>query len=344
MSKRKISIADIARRAGVSHSTVSRALRDSPLISPKVRAEIKQLAREMRYVPNAIAQSLQTQRTNTIGVVVTSIADPFYAEVVEGIEQVARTAGLSVLLSASHRDFDQEIAAIDNFHRRRVDGILLTDSRISKHNTKQVEQITVPTVLINSQTKDQPEIFHSVAINDYLGATLAVEHLISLGHTSIGYLGVGDRSNSNQQRLEGYQMTLSKAGLPQVPEWVAINVEDQTRINDVDTGQKMLPKLLNTEVTSIFCYNDMIAIGALLACHELGISIPQDLSLVGFDGIALSRYVTPPLTTVCQPMLEIGRSAMQMLLDVLEEKTIENRVVSPFLVKRGSSGVVKNTF
>ncbi len=118
MNKRRISIEDIARRAGVSHSTVSRALRDNALISPKVREEIKQLAQEMNYVPNAIAQSLQNKRTNTIGVVVTSIADPFFAEVVDGIEQIARPAGLSVLLSASHRDFEQEMAAIDTFHRR----------------------------------------------------------------------------------------------------------------------------------------------------------------------------------------------------------------------------------
>ncbi|MBD2431073.1 substrate-binding domain-containing protein [Fischerella sp. FACHB-380] len=236
----------------------------------------------------------------------------------------------------------QFFSHIDNFHRRRVDGILLTDSRISKHNTKQVAQITVPTVFINSQAKDRPEIFHSVSIDDYLGAKLAVEHLISLGHTCIGYLGVGDRSSSNQQRLEGYRMTLREAGLPQIDDWIAINDEDNKRISDVDTGQKMLSQLLAAGVTGIFCYNDMVAIGALLACQELGISVPQDLSLVGFDGIALSRYVTPPLTTVCQPMLEIGRSAMQMLLDLLEEKTIENLVLSPFLVKRGSSAVVKN--
>ncbi|MFB2770833.1 LacI family DNA-binding transcriptional regulator [Pelatocladus sp. BLCC-F211] len=121
---------------------------------------------------------------------------------------------------------------------------------------------------------------------------------------------------------------------------MAINDADCTRISDVDTGQKMLPQLLTAGVTGIFCYNDMVAIGALLACQQLGISIPQDLSLVGFDGIALSRYVTPSLTTVCQPMLEIGRSAMQMLLDLLAGKTIENRVFSPFLVKRGSSAIL----
>lgn len=340
MNKRRISIEDIARRAGVSHSTVSRALRDNALISPKVREEIKQLAQEMNYVPNAIAQSLQNKRTNTIGVVVTSIADPFFAEVVDGIEQIARPAGLSVLLSASHRDFEQEMAAIDTFHRRRVDGILIADSRISKQHIKQLTQIAVPTVLINSQTEDQPEIFHSVAIDDRLGARLATQHLINLGHTTIGYLGVSDRSRSNRDRLEGYQMALAEAGLPQNPDWVAISDEYDTRISDVATGQNMLSKLLTAEVTGIFCYNDMVAVGALLACQELGILVPRNLSLVGFDGIALGSYVTPTLTTVSQPMLEIGGIAMQMLLDLLEEKTVENRILSPFLVERGSSALI----
>ncbi|KAF3889780.1 MULTISPECIES: LacI family DNA-binding transcriptional regulator [Nostocales] len=337
MSKRKISIEDIARRAGVSHSTVSRALRDNSLISPQVREEIKKIAREMNYVPNAVAQSLQNKRTNTIGVVVTSIADPFFAEVVEGIEQVARSAGLSVLLSTSHRDFEQELAAIDSFHRRRVDGILVADSRISKHHTQQLAQIAVPIVFLNSQTQELPEMFHIVTIDDFLGARLAVEHLVSLGHTSIGYLGVGDRSRSNHQRLEGYRIALKEAGVLPKTDWVALSDEEHGRTDDVAIAQQLLPELFKTGVTGIFCYNDMVAVGAMLACQELGISIPQDLSLVGFDGIALSRYVTPPLTTVCQPMLELGRSAMQMLLDLLQEKNVENLVLSPFLVQRGSS-------
>jgi LacI family transcriptional regulator/LacI family repressor for deo operon, udp, cdd, tsx, nupC, and nupG len=339
MSKRKISIEDIARKAGVSHSTVSRALRDSPLISPKVREEIKKLAQEMNYVPNAIAQSLQNQRTYTVGVIVTSIADPFFGELVEGIEQIAKQAGLNVLLNASHGDFEQEIAAIENFHYRRVDGILVADSRVSRHYTKQLTQFTVPTVLINIETDTQDETFHSVAIDDRLGGSLAVEHLIELGHTSIGYIGVGDGSKADQQRLEGYRMALNKAGLVQNPDWVAINQNHQI-INDTDIGKKMLHQLVKAGVTGIFCYNDMVAVGALLACKELGIAVPQDLSLVGFDNIALSSYVTPPLTTVSQRMVEMGQFAMTMLLDLFQGKTVENLLLSPFLVKRSSSATV----
>ncbi|BAY20575.1 transcriptional Regulator, LacI family protein [Calothrix sp. NIES-2100] len=343
MSKRKISIEDIARKAGVSHSTVSRALRDSPLISSKVREEIKKLAQEMNYVPNAIAQSLQNQRTYTVGVVVTSIADPFFGELVEGIEQVARDAGLNVLLSASHGDFEQEIAAIENFHYRRVDGILVADSRISKHHTQQFTQFTVPTVLINIDTEAYSETFHSVAIDDRLGGILAVKHLIELGHTDIGYLGVGDGSKAAQQRQEGYQMALTQAGLPQNPDWVAILNKDSTTIKDIDIGKKMLPQLVEAGVTGIFCYNDMVAVGALLACKELSLSVPEDLSLVGFDNIALSNYVTPPLTTVSQRMVEMGNAAMTMLLELLAGKTGENVLLSPFLVTRSSTTTISKS-
>jgi LacI family transcriptional regulator/LacI family repressor for deo operon, udp, cdd, tsx, nupC, and nupG len=337
MSKRKISIEDIARKAGVSHSTVSRALRDSPLISPKVREEIKKLAQEMNYVPNAIAQSLQNQRTYTVGVIVTSIADPFFGELVEGIEQVARQAGLNVLLSASHGDFQQEIAAIENFNYRRVDGILIADSRINKEYTQQLTQLTAPTVLINIATEELNETFHSVALDDRLGGSLAVKHLIHLGHTSIGYLGVGDGSKADKQRLEGYRIALNQAGIPENPDWVVIPHQDHEAIKDIDLGKKMLPQLVATGVTAIFCYNDMVAVGALLACKELGISVPQDLSLVGFDNIALSSYVTPPLTTVSQRMLEMGKLAMTMLLDLFQDKPVENLLLSPFLVNRDST-------
>ncbi|MBD2438904.1 LacI family DNA-binding transcriptional regulator [Nostoc sp. FACHB-110] len=337
MSKRKVSIEDIARKAGVSHSTVSRALRDSPLISSKVREEIKKLAQEMNYVPNAIAQSLQNQRTYTVGVVVTSIADPFFGELVEGIEQVARQASLNVLLSASHGDFEQELAAIENFNYRRVDGILIADSRINKEYTKQLTQLTVPTVLINIATEELDKTFHSVALDDRLGGTLAVEHLINLGHTSIGYLGVGDGSKADKQRLEGYRIALNQAGIPQNPQWVIIPNQHPEAIKDIDIGKKMLSQLVTAGVTAIFCYNDMVAVGALLACRELGISVPQDLSLVGFDNIALSSYVTPPLTTVSQRMLEMGQFAMNMLLDLFQDKPVENLLLSPFLVTRSST-------
>src|SRR5579859_4391276 len=207
--KHEISIADIARAAGVSHTTVSRALRESSLISASTRGRIQHLAREMGYTPNAIAQSLQTQQTSTIGLVVTSIADPFVSDVLKGVEEVARSAGFSVFLSASHNDPEQEMAVIETFHRRRVDGILLAASRITSEYTRRLSSIRVPTVLINSQAESQARLLHWVAVDDQQGAQLAVEHLLQLGHRAIGYLGMSGRPRSNRQRLLGYQNALT---------------------------------------------------------------------------------------------------------------------------------------
>jgi len=214
LRRQEVSIEDIARVAGVSHSTVSRALRDSSLISVEMRERIQELAREMGYTPNAIAQSLLTRQTSTIGLVVTSISDPFWGDVMKGVEEVARAAGFSVFLSASHNDPDEEMAIIETFHRRRVDGILIAASRITSNNKKRLDSFRVPTVLINSQAESEATLLNWVAVDDRKGAQLAVEHLLQLGHRSIGYLGTNNRPRSNRQRLLGYQSTMVEAYMP----------------------------------------------------------------------------------------------------------------------------------
>ncbi len=342
MNRRSVSIDDIAHVAGVSNSTVSRALRDSSLISAEVRAHIQRLAQEMGYTPNGIAQSLQTRRTNTIGLVVTSIADPYFGDVMKGVEEVARPANLSVFLSAGHNDPDQETTVIETFHRRRVDGVLVASSRISDQSLQQLARVQVPIVLVNSNAEGQLEFLHSVAVDDYLGARLAVEHLLGLGHRAIGYLGAGNRPGSNRRRFEGYRDMLLAAGVPHNDAWVVIApVEDTLHEDDVAAGQALLHPLLAAGVTAVFCYNDMIAIGVLMACREQGIAVPHGLSIVGFDGIESARYVTPPLTTIHQPRVELGRVGMQMLLDLLEQRPVQNHILAPTLVPRGSTSVNK---
>jgi LacI family transcriptional regulator/LacI family repressor for deo operon, udp, cdd, tsx, nupC, and nupG len=153
MLRHPVSIADIARAAGVSHSTVSRALRDSPLISGEMRDRIQRLAQEMGYTPNALAQSLQTRHSHTIGLVVTSIADPFFTDVVKGVEEVARPSRFSVFLSASYNEPDQEAAVIETFHRRRVDGIIVASLPIRSNAEERLSRIKVPTVLINNEAE-----------------------------------------------------------------------------------------------------------------------------------------------------------------------------------------------
>jgi DNA-binding LacI/PurR family transcriptional regulator len=341
MGQYGVSIADIARAAGVSHTTVSRALHESPLISEVTRRRIQHLASEMGYTPNAIAQSLQTRQTSTIGLVVTSLADPFFSDVVKGVEEVARAAGFSVLLSASHNDSDQEMAIIETFYRRRVDGILIASSRTTNYQ-QHLDHIQVPTVLVNSQAQSQAKLLHWVCVDDCKGAQLAVEHLLQLGHRSIGYLGVSNRPRSNQQRLLGYQNALKAYSVPCHDERIVTSVGDETSLeDDVSTGKLLLPFLLNAGVTAIFCYNDMIAIGVLMACREQGIAVPQQLSVIGFDDISIASYVTPPLTTIRQPKVELGRLATQVLLDyqddLLNGRPGQNHLLSSTLVLRAST-------
>ena len=338
MDRPHVSIKDIARAAGVSHSTVSRALRGSPLVSPETRERIQRLARKMHYTPNAVAQSLQTRRTNTIGLVVTSIGDPFFVDVVKGVEEVAQQAGLSVFLNSSHNDPEREIQVVETFHRRRVDGIVVASSRVGSRYADDLARIRVPVVLVNSQAEADYEFLHLVAVDDQTGARLAVEHLLHLGHTRIGYIGVTNRPKSNRRRLAGYREALARAGVTAREEWVAIARLDRVQHEgDVEVGQRLGPRLLARGVTALFCYNDMVAIGALLGCRARGIAVPEECSVLGFDDIELTRYVTPPLTTVHQPKREMGRLAMQMLLDLLAGRPVRDRILAPSLVLRAST-------
>ncbi|HEY6411014.1 MAG TPA: LacI family DNA-binding transcriptional regulator [Ktedonobacteraceae bacterium] len=338
MRRQEVSIEDIAREAGVSHSTVSRALRNSSLISVEVRERIQKLAREMGYTPNAIAQSLQTRQTSTIGLVVTSIADPFWGDVMKGVEEVARASGFSVFLSASHNDPGQEMAIIETFRRRRVDGILVAASRITGNYQKRLDHIQVPTVLINSQAESEAKLLHWVAVDDRKGAQLAVEHLLQLGHRSIGYSGTNNRPRSNRQRLLGYQSTLAAADVLARDEWVVISPGNEaSHEEDVAAGRTSLPQLLDAGVTAIFCYNDVIATGVLIACRELGVRVPGELSITGFDNIEMASYVTPPITTIHQPKIEMGRLATQVMLDLLHNRPGQNYVLPPTLIERAST-------
>ena len=342
MNRRRPSIEDIARAAGVANSTVSRALRDSPLISADVRSSIQRLAEEMGYTPNGIAQSLQTRQTNTIGLVVTSIGDPFFADVARGVEEGARGAGLSVFLSTSHSDPAQEMAVIETFQRRRVDGIIVADSQISSNHIQRLLRADVPTVLINSQSEQQTNLLHSVTADDYNGMRVATDYLIQLGHRKIGYIGVGNRPLSNRRRRAGYSDTLRAAGIEPNEALVAVAPAENTRNeDDAVAGQTLAATLIHRGATAIVCYNDMIATGVLLACRQRGVAVPEQVSVVGFDDIALAQYVTPPLTTVRQPQTELGRVAMQMLLDLLDNRPVEDHSIETTLIIRDSTGPLR---
>ena len=326
------SIKDIARIAGVSHSTVSRALRGSPLI-PAVTAErIQEIAKELGYRPSAIARSLVMQRSHSIGVVVTTIADPFNGDLVDGIEEVANECGFSVILAASHAQPEREMMMVRSFHERRVDGILVASSRVGATYLPLLAELKTPIVLINNQHRS--EFAHSISIDNVGGSRLATEHLLSLGHRSIAYIGDEFGLHSDQERLRGYQHALQRAGITVDPQ--LINHGDGKPAGAANAFRKVLGQ--SARPSGVVAYNDMSALGILRLAAEEKLNIPTDLSVVGFDDIFVTEYSAPALTTIHQPRREMGRKAMQILSGLLSGKSSEKAIVlSGELVVRAST-------
>lgn len=330
---RKVSIKDIAAAAGVSHSTVSRALRNSPLLSRQTIERIRQIALEKGYTASAVARSLVTQRTQTIGVVVTTIADPFVAEVVGGIEETANDHGYSVLLANSNAQPQREMKVVQSFAEHRVDGIIVTSSRVGALYTPMLSSLRIPIVLINNQHPG--EFVHSVMIDNVTASRQAVGHLISLGHRRIAYIGDRFGYQSDTERFAGYREALDCAGLPFMPELVAHGD------GRPEGGMAAMESLLawDEAPTAVFCYNDMSALGALRAIHMTGLRVPEDISVVGFDDLFVAEYASPPLTTVRQPRRQMGRMAMDTLLRLMAGAEAEEVVRVPGeLVIRESTG------
>jgi len=309
----RVSIKDIAKAAGVSHSTVSRALSDSPLVKAETKARIQRLAQEMGYSPDAIARSLVTQTTHTVGIVVTTITDPFVAEVVQGIEDAAHENDYSVILASSASQPKRELAAVEMLRAKRVDSLIVTSSRVGALYLEHLERIGVPVVLVNNHNEQSGRYTFSVSVDNQHGGHLATRHLIERGHRRIGYVsGPADHSD-DAERLAGYRQALDEAGIAFDP---ALVVPGNGRING---GERALHTLagLAEPVTAVFCYNDMTAIGLISAAWKAGISVPETLAVVGFDDIPLAAHTYPPLTTVAQPQRDMGRQAMDMALALM---------------------------
>jgi len=324
-----VSICDVAKRANVSPSTVSRALQDHPRIGAETKKRVQALAKEMGYIPNTVAKSLVANQTWTIGIELAAISDPFMGRVVEGVEQAAIEVGFNVFVSTSQHDHQRGIAGIEMLQQRRVDGIIVLASHLFYQYPQFFERSTVPIVFINEQKPGKT--MHFVSIDDVQGAQLAVEHLLALGHRRIGYVGVTNRAKSNQYRLKGYQDALEAADVASDP---ALIFTSNTIKDDAKVGEASLEPLLAAGATAVFCYNDTTAMGLLAACHKRGLFVPDNLSVIGFDDIDMAAYIYPPLTTIRQPRFELGQLAMQMMLNLLDGQKPDNQILPGELVVR----------
>jgi LacI family repressor for deo operon, udp, cdd, tsx, nupC, and nupG len=308
------------------------------MVTEETRARVKAIALEMGYTPDSHARGLVTGRSHTIGVVVTTIADPFVAEVVQGVETVAHDHGYTVVLSASGSEPTREIAAVQMLRSKRVDGVIVTASRIGALYLDHVERIGVPVVLINNHNEQSGHYTYTVTVDNRQGSLLAMDHLLSKGHRRIAYItGPADHS-SDMDRMRAYRQALESHGLAWRPDLVLPG-------NGLpEGGEQAVERLLALaeRPSAVFCYNDMTAIGLLHAARQKGLRIPDDLAIVGFDDIPIAAYVEPPLTTIAQPKVEMGQLAMGMLLTLMDDKAPANErvtdtVVQGRLIVRGST-------
>jgi DNA-binding LacI/PurR family transcriptional regulator len=329
-----VTIKDIARAAGVSHSTVSRALADSPLIRAETKARIRCLADQMGYTPSAIGRGLRTRRTATVGLVVTTIADPFIAEVVQGIEDTALSYHYNAILCASRSDPERELKSVRTLREKRVDAIIVTSSRLGSLYLSYLRELGVPIVLVNNQRGG--DYTNSVLIDNHRGGEMVGRYLLGLGHERIAYISGPIWAHASSQRLAGLRQALRAQGLSLPAELV---LQGNGRVEGgVEAAKELLRR---PSVSAVFCYNDMTALGVLAALHRAGKRVPDDLSVIGFDDVPIVAHTEPPLTTIAQPKYELGRRAMEMALALINgQSDVCDVVLTPRLVERESCAEV----
>lgn len=329
---------DIAKIAGVSVNTVSRALNDRPEISEETKQHIKKIARELNYVPNAVAASLASKKSRSIGLVIPDICDPFFALQARGVEDAARERGFSVIIVNTDEDPTREVHAVTTLYGARVAGIVLTSVFFATQHIQELMGKNVPLVLLNRYAR---ELDTDYVINDHeKGAYLVTRHLLALGHKRIGIILGPDRITSVQDRLAGYYKAMAEAGL-EVPDQYVVHGENLKP----ETGELLAERLMHLEPrpTAVFAYCDSLAIGASAGIYKSGYSVPQDVALVGYDDIPYAAHLAIPLTTVVQPAYEMGRTACEILFKRIEhggEQRTEHIVFEPKLVVRKSCGAV----
>lgn len=335
-NSRSITIKELALRAGVSHSTVSRALNNHPALAHETVERIQQLARELNYVPSGFARSLKTNRSYMLGVIVHRIADPFYSEVLAGIQNVAYQFQYSVFVSAFESDMERQDSLIRGVLGRQADALIIGDSFFKTEHVDELG-IRVPTVFIHNRAEILP---HSIYHDDASGMRALTRHLLDLGHTRIAYGGNQRGGLLNRHRREGVVTELESAGLELQSAYDLLAPDGQ-----MSSGAWLAKQLLNmTErPTAILCFNDMQAIGVMQTLQQANVRIPEDISVTGFDDIPLAEFLYPSLTTYSQPIWELGQMAAKVVLNLLGENVNESLVSESLITMQGHLVVRQST-
>ena len=327
-----VTLKDVAKVAGVSYATVSRALSGSPEIGEETRKRIQKLCEEMGYTPNSVARSMVMKKTNILGLIVASIDNPFMSELTTHLEIYARKRGYNLMVCNSSYDTDLEKEVFTLLLGRQVDGIILIPVGNESYDSLKTLTAQVPTVFISENMQDLPEDY--IAVDNRQGTRAATEYLYSLGHRRIVYFGCRAHSVTHRLRLEGYLDACK-----------ALALEPSVVYSDHERSSYQVGHTLANEYfsqphdgTALLCASDSLAIGVMQAAFEHGLSVPDDLSVMGFDNISFAALPLVNLTTVDQPKQQMATAAVDMLLERIQNRDAAHtcEIVPPSLVERAS--------
>ena len=324
---------DVAREAGVSIKTVSRVVNGEPAVNPATAERVNEVVVRLGYRPNQLARSLQGRRSRTIGLMIADVSNPFYAACVKAVEEEARERGYALILCASDEDAEIERAYIGLLTQRRVDGLLLVPAADGHEYLREEQAAGLPVVTLDRPADGIPT--DTVVVRNRAGAREATTHLIRVhGHRRIAFVGAGEHLYTTRKRLEGYREALREAGLEEIRRVGAPDIASAARAT-----RELLE--LPGPLTAIFAMNNLITVGVLQALERIGLRVPEDVALVGFDDFELAAVLRPHLTLVRQPAAELGRRAASLLFDRLEEAQppeVRRVVLETELIVRESCG------
>lgn len=336
----RVTLKDVARQAGVSFKTVSRVLNNEPNVAPETTERVNQAILDLHYVPNSAARSLSSGKALSIGLVTGwSVNSPYVATLIEQTLEGCMHLGYSLALFAHEEGISHKI--LNAFLGKQIMGVMVDTN--SARDTELMEQIhcyDVPHVIIHPHDSIRYPNSSYISIDNVGSARLAVEHLIGLGHRAIGYVTAYSGLSQEHERLDGYCEALAAAGIPVREDWVFKGRVDLRRSNPAELGLNGAKYLLSKfpEITAFFSETDEIALGIVSAVWQMGLKIPEDISVIGFDDISYAAMIVPPLSTIHQPIDEIARIAIQHLKDL-----IDNPNTRPLDVVVPTRLVIRNT-
>lgn len=331
MTQSRVTIADVAHAAGVSAQTVSRVINGKGEISSATRQLVNEVIERLGYRPSSIARSLATNRTQTLGLVVPDIANPFFPQIARGAEDVAREHGYTVFVCNTNEDPQQELAVLRLLEDKRIDGLMLCSSRLPDSTLLPLLAAHPAAVVVNRAVP--PDVAGVVRVDDADGAQQAVNHLFARQRKTLGLIAGPPVSYGTHERIRGFEQALAAADHPLDPD---LRVSCRP---DLAGGAQAAKKLLTArpDIDGLVCYNDLVAVGALQACAKLGKRVPDDVAVIGADDIFVAGLVTPALTTLRVSKYEIGAAAAKMLLDRLHGRISADVVLIPELIIRAST-------